>query len=253
MNQVLVLPRTLLLAKMTTAEVQSALSSRAVVLLPVGSVEPHGPHLPLGTDTEISLEASRRAAHALWGDGVPAYLAPAIPYGVTDFAEGFAGAVSVGKEALEAFLRSTVEALLRAGFAHVCVVNNHLEPAHDAAIRAAVTDIERASVACPLSRRWARTLTEEFKKGECHAGQYETSLMLAVDDVPGDHHALARVPVSLSEGIRDGKHTFAAMGMHAAYAGSPKDASREEGVTSYEKLATMIVTEVTEGLARTAA
>jgi len=51
---------------------------------------------------------------------------------------GFAGAISVPAQALTAFLRAVAEATLAAGFAHVCLINNHLEPAHDAAVRAAV-------------------------------------------------------------------------------------------------------------------
>jgi creatinine amidohydrolase len=169
------------LADMTTEDVRSALASKgqAVVLLPVGSVEPHGPHLPLGTDTQISVYAAELAIASLRSQGIAAYLAPSLPYGVTDFAQGFPGAIGVSKEALEHLLRDIVKRFLDDGFAHVCLVNNHLEPAHDAAVRSAIAGIDAASVACPLTRRWARTLTDEFKKGECHAGRYETSLVLA--------------------------------------------------------------------------
>src|SRR5574341_743744 len=66
-----------------------------VVLVPVGSVEPHGPHLPLGTDTLISEAAAARAVPLLAKKGVVALIAPPIAYGVTRYAEGFAGAVSV--------------------------------------------------------------------------------------------------------------------------------------------------------------
>jgi creatinine amidohydrolase len=242
--------RTLFLSELTTHEVKNAVEGVCVVLLPVGSVEPHGPHLPLGTDTSISLEACIRAARALNDKGQRTLIAPSIPYGITDFAEGFAGAISIPRAVLEPFVRNTVEGLLRAGFAHVCVVNNHLEPAHDSAIRSAINGLTRASVACPLTRRWGRTLTDEFKRGECHAGQYETSLMLAVGEIPGDHTQIAPLPVSLSEGIKNGQHTFAAMGMHDAYAGSPGAASKEEGNATYEKLCEMIETEVLEGLLR---
>jgi creatinine amidohydrolase len=244
--------RTLFLAELTTHEVKHVLETTCVVLLPVGSVEPHGPHLPLGTDTNISLEACIRAARSLTAKGTTTLIAPSIPYGVTDFAEGFAGAISIPRTVLEPFVRTTVEGLLRAGFAHVCVVNNHLEPAHDAAIRGAVDGLARASVACPLTRRWGRTLTDEFKRGECHAGQYETSLMLAVGAIPGDHRPLPSLAVSLSEGIKNGQNTFAAMGMHDAYAGAPGAASKEEGDATYEKLREMIETEVLEGLLRSA-
>jgi len=96
-------------------------------------------------------------------------------------------------------------------------VNNHLEPEHDAAVRAALAGLAagRASVACPLTRRWARTLSAEFKSGACHAGRYETSLILAAAPGAVDRDAAAALPeivVSLSEGIKAGKTGFRAMG-----------------------------------------
>jgi creatinine amidohydrolase len=242
------------LADMTTDEVARRLAEgRVVALVPVGSVEPHGPHLPLSTDTRISEAAAELAILQLEAHGVRALVAPAIPYGVTNFAEGFAGAVSVRAQALTAFLRAVVDGFLEAGFAHVCLVNNHLEPAHDAAVRAAVADLgPRASVACPLTRRWARTLSDEFKSGACHAGEYETSLMLAVAPDAVDRASAFELPpiaTSLSAGIKAGKASFRAMGLERAYTGAPARATATEGQDLLNRLATMIATEVTEALA----
>jgi creatinine amidohydrolase len=226
-----------------------------VALVPVGSVEPHGPHLPLATDTIISEAACVRAAEQLERHGVEALVAPPLPYGVTDFAEGFAGAVSLPAASLTATLRALLAALLKTGFDHVALVNNHLEPAHDAAVRAALEGLSpaRVSVACPLTRRWARTLSEEFKSGKCHAGRYETSLVLASRPDLVDRDAAAALPavdVSLSEGIRAGKATFRAMGMPDAYAGAPGDASAHHGEEQLGLLADMIEAEVAEALGK---
>jgi creatinine amidohydrolase len=223
-----------------------------VALLPVGSVEPHGPHLPLQTDTLISEGAILRACARL-SERVQPVVAPAVPYGVTHYARGFAGAVSVPQAVLTAYLRAVVEGLLGEGLAHVCIVNNHLEPEHDQAVRAALEGLPRgrASVACPLTRRWARTLGDEFKRGECHAGRYETSLLLACapGQVDGDAaRALPEVPVSLSKKISEGVVTFTGMGLHRAYAGAPAQASAEEGEALLEKLAEMIATEISESM-----
>jgi creatinine amidohydrolase len=243
------------LADWTTDELDALLSRGApvVAIVPVGSVEPHGPHLPLGTDAIISDDAATRAVAKLADHGVRALVAPPVGYGVTAFAEGFAGAVSIPAPALTAFLRAVVDGLLATGFAHVALVNNHLEPAHDLAVRAAVEGLpaHRASVACPLARRWARTLSAEFKSGACHAGQYETSLVLAatpalVDDAAGELPALT---LSLSRGIQAGLATFRAIGMERAYTGAPGAATADEGHALFERLATMIATEVEEALA----
>ncbi len=209
--------------------------------------------MTLAADTIISVAAAERAAAALEQGGVIARIAPAVPYGVTHCAARFAGAVSVPGEALTLFLHSVVSGYLATGVDHVCLVNNHLEPEHDRAVRAAIAGLGagRASVACPLTRRWARTLSAEFKSGACHAGRYETSIVMAtrpelVDDRA--RAALPEVPISLSEKLGAGIVNFAEMGMADAYAGAPAEATAAEGDELLALLAEMVATEVREAL-----
>ncbi|RMH40258.1 MAG: creatininase family protein [Deltaproteobacteria bacterium] len=229
-------------------------SGRPVVaLVPVGSVEPHGPHLTLLTDTIISKGVAQVAADRLLAEGIEPLVAPAVPYGVTECAGRFAGAVSIPARALTAYLRAVIDALLAQRVTHVCLVNNHLEPAHDGAVRAAAAGRPpgRVSVACPLSRRWARTLTDEFRSGACHAGRYETSLVLALEPDGVDDAIRSELPevrVSLSEQLRAGVTDFVDMGLDRAYAGAPAAASAAEGRETLDALATMVVTEVLEAL-----
>jgi len=236
------------LAALTTEAFRALLAGTrpVVVLVPVGSTEPHGPHLPLATDVVISEAACQRAERLLEARGYAVVVAPAIAYGVTDCAIGFAGAVSVPAAALTAYLRAIVESFLAGGVRHVCLVNDHLEPAHDRAVRDAVVGLA-ASVACPLTRKWARTLSAEFKSGACHAGRYETSIVMAAAPGMVDEAArgtLPEVPISLSEQLSRGVATFAAMGMERAYAGAPAAATASEGDEQLDRLAEMIVGEV---------
>jgi len=246
------------LAHYTTFELAELLENndKVVILLPVGSVEPHGPHLSLQTDTLISVCAAEAAISKIADKGYKALIAPAIPYGVTNCAEQFKGAITVEAEALTAFITSVIQGFVANGFEHCCVINNHLEPEQDQAVRDAVKCINQthpksASIASPLTRRWARTLTDEYKKGECHAGQYETSIILA--GAPEFVHPelleqLDEVPVSLSEKLSEGISDFLEMGMDNAYAGSPKTASVDEGLKTIDNLAEMITTEIIETL-----
>jgi creatinine amidohydrolase len=231
-----------------------------VALLPIGSTEPHGPHLPLSTDILLSEEVCRRAASALANIGTLALIAPPIAYGVTRYASGFRGAIGVSEGTLVALISEVSRALLDDGFVHVALVNNHLEPEHVAAIEraAAAISAERGTscISFPnqLTRRWGRTLTEEFKRGDCHAGRYETSLVLATrPDLVDDDAAkqLAALPISLSQaiGVANGAQVrFADIGMDRAYTGAPAEATTAEGETTYTLLVEMIVTEVTEHL-----
>jgi len=224
-----------------------------VVIVPVGAVEPHGPHLSLGTDIAISRGAAIRACERINDHGFTALIAPEVSYGVTQCAAAFKGAVSVSAVALQNFLKSVVEGLLANGVAHVCLVNNHLEPEHVSAVQSALDGIApaRASVASPIDKRWARTLSDEFKSGACHAGCYETSILLAteadfVDDI--ERMKLPDVPVSLAEKLKRGVTDFVEMGLPDAYAGSPADATAAHGEEQLDKLATMISTIIIESM-----
>lgn len=196
----------------------------------------------------ISEAACERALDALEAAGWVAAIGPAVPYGVTECAAAFPGAVSIPASALTAFLSAVVSGYLNAGADHVCLVNNHLEPAHDAAVRAATTAFGiRASIACPLTRAVARTLTDEFKRGECHAGRYETSIIMAAvpDSIDESaRQALPEVPISLSTALRAGTSDFLEMGLDQAYAGAPAAASAAEGHESLDRLADMILAAV---------
>ncbi|HEX4417049.1 MAG TPA: creatininase family protein [Kofleriaceae bacterium] len=243
------------LARHTTATLRGLLDAKKplIALVPVGSTEPHGPHLGLGTDVIISAAACVRACELFAKKGpLGAVVAPAVPYGVTDCAQGFAGAVSIPAPVLTAYLAAICDGLLAQGIRHVCLVNNHLEPAHDAAVRAVLDGRDRkVSVACPLTKRWARTLDAEFKSGACHAGLYETSIMMAAAPEMVDEamrSVLAPVSVSLSKQLAAGVSTFSAMGMELAYTGAPAAASVEEGERMIQRLAEMVVGEVREAL-----
>ena len=243
------------LARHTTASLETLVSGKrgVIALLPVGSTEPHGPHLGLGTDVVISAAACLRAAELLEKRGTMiGVIAPAISYGVTECATGFHGAVSIPGPVLTQYIAAACDGLLASGIRHVCLVNNHLEPAHDAAVRAVLPGREKkVSYACPLTKRWARTLSAEFKSGACHAGRYESSIIMAagpefvVEDL---RTRLPPVPISLSEKLAAGVTTFEQMGMEAAYAGDPASASVEEGEQLIQRLGEMVVGEVLEAL-----
>jgi creatinine amidohydrolase len=243
------------LARHSTASLEHLTAGKkgVIALVPIGSTEPHGPHLGLGTDVIISAAACLRACELLDKRGtMVGVIAPAISYGVTDCATGFAGAVSIPADILTAYIAAVVDGLLASQVRHVCLVNNHLEPAHDAAVRAVLTGREtKVSYACPLSKKWARTLSAEFKSGASHAGRYETSIVMAAAPelvTEALRTRLSPVPISLSEKLKAGINTFEAMGMELAYAGDPAAATVEEGEQLINRLGEMVVGEVLESL-----
>jgi creatinine amidohydrolase len=175
-------------------------------------------------------------------------LAPAIGYSVTDYAAGFAGTTGIPAAAARAHVDGVLGGLGRAGFARVCVVNAHLEPAHVDVLRAAAAEAGAAFADC-TERRFARTLTDEYKRGACHAGSYETSLLLAErpELVHDDRRAqLVRRDIDLARAMRAGVRTFVEAGADDAYFGDPAGASAAEGEWIYARLVEMVLTVVSE-------
>src|SRR5438046_3008375 len=92
-------------------EVKRLAAAGAVALLPIGSTEAHGPHLPLATDVLIAEAVAGRVAARLAEQGRPSLIFPAVAYSLTDFARPFPGTVSVGADAARAFLADVLAAL----------------------------------------------------------------------------------------------------------------------------------------------
>jgi len=124
-----------------------------VLLLPVGAVEPHGPHAPLGTDSIISAAVCERAAVELAGDAkVRALVLPEINFGVTRYSAAFTGAVTISETTLLALVVEICASLRAQGFRHEVIVNSHFEPAHVATLRQAAEQAKiGGTTAEPLS------------------------------------------------------------------------------------------------------
>ena len=140
------------LAGATTREAARA----GLVLVPVGSIEQHGPHLPLDTDTTIAVAVAEAVAQELPG----AWVAPALSYGSSGEHQSFAGTASVGTEALTHVLVELTRSL-RTWAERVVFVNAH--GGNLTALRAS-DEVE-----------WVPCATEDV---DLHAGFTETSLML---------------------------------------------------------------------------
>jgi creatinine amidohydrolase len=215
-----------------------AVGAGAVALLPLGATEAHGPHAPLGTDTLISVAICERAAARLEGE-IAVLVLPAVAYGVTRYAAAFPGTVSIGEETLRTLVTEICSAFERA-----ILVNSHFEPEQVETLR------ETGLPLLDLTKRAnAERLTDEFREGSCHAGRYETSLVLADRPELVDEErmgALPPNPVSMPEEIAAGRTNFLALGMDRAYSGSPAEATAAEGEETFETLTDMLVELVRE-------
>ena len=246
---------------------------RVVAILPVGAVEAHGPHLPLVTDVIIAAAAAKAALPGLRRLGLHPTLLPPLAYSPAPFAAGFAGTISLRPATLVALLTDVAASLERQGVAALVVVNAHLDPAHLGAIgEVAGSGAGRAggpgagggapraaSASRPMpvvhpdltERRWALRLGDEFRSGACHAGRYETSVVMAAAPElvrDGVRRGLPANPASLSRAIRDGAATFEEAGVGEAYCGDPAAATAREGEATVAALAAIVVEAVAERL-----
>jgi mycofactocin precursor peptide peptidase len=198
---------------------------RRLLVVPLGSCEQHGPHLPLDTDTRIASAVASRACHDVPGVG----LAPAVAIGASGEHADFPGTLSIGTVALSRLL---VE-LGRHVSLHwpaMLLVNGH--GGNVPAIRDAVKVLETEGRACHV---WHAGLPG----GDAHAGRAETSLMLALapDDVrldaaaPGDTRPLPEIlPLLTARGVR-------AVSPNGVL-GDPSGASAGDGERLIERLVT---------------
>ncbi len=222
------------LADMTWEEVRDLDVARTVAILPVGAVEAHGPHLPLATDVVIAEAMAEAGAEELGRRGVSAIVLPAAVYSAAPFAAEFPGTVQVSATTMTALLLDIARSLARQGLRTLAIANAHLDPAHLGSLAAVVEGCRELRVVAPdLTRKpWALRLGEEFRTGACHAGRYETSVVMAARaDLVREaaRRELAPNPASLSDAIRERRSTFAEAGGPRAYFGWPSDATADVG------------------------
>lgn len=226
-----------------------------VAILPCGATEAHGPHLPLNTDVLISEGMAAHALPLLAARGYAATVLPPLAYAPAKYAEAFAGTITIDAATAKALLLDIARGLKAQGFACLALANSHFDPANVAMLREAAQEI--AALGLPVAfpdftrRKLAQTLTAEFQSGACHAGQYETSLVMAtrpdlVDDAA--RRGLADNPASLTEAFAKGAKTFHEAGGPEAYFGYPQRASAAEGHDSYRTMAAALVAAVDEAL-----
>ena len=188
-------------------------SRRPLLAVPVGSCEQHGPHLPLDTDTRIAVALAQRLTDAF--DPGDVMVAPPVTLSASGEHQGFPGTLSIGLEATELVL---VELGRSADWSSgVVFVNGH--GGNDAAVRRAVSRLQAED-------RRAMSWHPRIHGADAHAGETETSLMLAI--APDLVH-LDRAEAGRTEPLADLIDELRAGGVRAVSPnGAPRFAARGE-------------------------
>lgn len=153
------------LADLTWPEVAGRAASGAILAVPLGATEQHGPHLPLSTDTDIASALCRRLAEAR----SDVLVAPPVWYGSSGEHDGFAGTLSIGQEATELLIVELGRSATKT-FRHLLFVSAHGGNAEPLA-RAVARLRARSRDVTAFQPRW---------DGDPHAGHHETAVQLVL-------------------------------------------------------------------------
>lgn len=169
----------MIISDMTMPEFEAGLKKTRIVLLPFGSVEEHGPHLPLSTDTFEAYQVCVKAAERR-----PLFVAPPIHYGNCRSSACHPGTISISTATLKALFIDIVKSLRGHGLDTFIALSGHAGGAHGMALQDAgeelIASYDNISVAVVteflLARDRGRDLIET--PGDCHAGEIETSRIM---------------------------------------------------------------------------
>ena len=171
--------------RLTAEELRARATQGALAILPVASTEQHGPHLATGVDVFLGGEGCRRAA-LLVAKERRVVVAPTVWMGLAEHHVAYGGTMTVSLSTYHALLRDLCDAILRAGFKHILIVNSH--GGNIAALAALTVDLTRelkapiattALYALPHAAGAYKAVLED-QEGVRHACEAETSMMLAV-------------------------------------------------------------------------
>jgi len=169
----------MLIAEMTMDEFSAGLKKTRTVLIPIGSTEEHGRHLPLATDTLHAIEVGRLLAGKR-----DIFIAPPLHYGVCRSTGEHPGTISITTETLKALAIDIVSALYRQGLRNFILLSGHAGGTHMAALTDAGEkllqlhpELKMAVLTeYQLAQKSGRHLIET--EGDAHAGEIETSRIL---------------------------------------------------------------------------
>jgi creatinine amidohydrolase len=163
----------LVLQKMSWVDVKEYLESNDMVIIPIGSTEQHGPHLPLGTDYLTALEISKMISAQT---GV--IVAPFLQVGYSVYHSGFPGTLSLSPETMEQVLFECVEMLIKQGFKRFLLYNGHggNNIVQDKLAHRINHSTEAIAITIGVGSSLQKSDNGEFF--DWHAGKKETSIML---------------------------------------------------------------------------
>jgi creatinine amidohydrolase len=222
-------------------------TGKALVILPVGVVEEHGAHLPLGVDSYAAEAYALATAPHLEEKGYDVIVAPTINYGVAHQALNFAGTLTLQPETLKSLVVDIGRSLAKHGFIRLVILNGHRDLSHMNTLEAArrvLVDEKTAQVLCTgfasdpaITAACYRDGVKQFYRSprpdrEGHGGESETSVALHCFPELVKQELIGQLEPNFNydvEAFRNETKDYGTLSGGRGYFGWPQAASAETG------------------------
>ena len=242
-------------ARLDAASLRRRADEDAILIIPIGATEQHGPHLPVMVDFRMAHEVSVRAARLI-AERLPVVVAPVIPYGMSEHHVSLGGTLTLDFATMQAVLRCLCGSAVRQGFRRLFILNGH--GGNIAALETIVTELtieHRLPIGCAAYWQIASSSIErilERQSAVLHGCEAETSLMMAVEGDLVDEEVLPQcrgelVPGAAAiAGVNPGVYRWRQVGTRSlnGVVGEASAATRQKG----ERLLDAIVADVAAAL-----
>jgi creatinine amidohydrolase len=220
-----------------------------IVILPVGSIEQHGPHLPVEVDSQLGEQVALRTAQLLDIRGVPVAVLPNLWTGVSEHHMSFGGTITLDFPTFSAVIEQIVRSVVRHGFRRIVLLNGH--GGNENGLRV-ITDELTPKLKVPVVEftYWyaaaeAIRAILQTQTGLMHACEAETAMMMATHP---DLVAEARIPLAKANSTPDlgsiatGMYRWRSIGAMSASGviGNPEAATAEKGARLFAAIAETI-------------
>lgn len=236
--------------KLRADQVREQARQDAIIILPVASLEQHGPHLPVEVDSILGETVAARTAEKVLAKGQPVLVLPVLWTGLSEHHMSFGGTVTLDNATFAALTEGVVRSVLRHGFRRIVLLNAH--GGNENALRSITDDLTpRLGASIVQFTYWYAAAVAiakilQTQGGLQHACEAETSMMMAIrpDLVAADRIELARSNATpdVSDLVGGGVYRWRSIGSRSASGviGNPEAATAEKGELLFEAIATAL-------------
>ena len=232
--------------RMRADQLRDLAKQDAIVILPIASLEQHGPHLPVEVDSMLGETVAARTAAKVAARGQAVVVLPVLWTGLSEHHMSFGGTITLDNATFAAVIEGVVRSVLRHGFKKIVLLNAH--GGNENALRA-ITDDLTPKLGVPIVQftYWYAAAVAiakilETQGGLSHACEAETSMMMAVRPELVAEDRIPQAKSNTTNDIAAGVYRWRSIGSRSTSGviGNPEAASRDKGERLFDAISTVI-------------